>query len=431
MSDGLRPVSVNPVTGVVSYDVSGAADLLAADPAFTSTYASIEDWPGSALTSLAKPAAVYDVPTLAWSANQATGLTSPVEYRPYICGTGSQVTGSNAQADPNIRFAYGVFKTANGASQDLAMYGDTKPQGTAQSATWPIIAEFITGSTNTQVEISFYGSAAPAILIDVNGQPISDTVFVCPSGLGNGKKVLLTFPQARSRRLRVYISGGDGLHAIRVPTGESITKPSETITRRIAIIGDSYVNGAGSSANFPPGGGIFETFATRLLRLMGAQEMILAGIGTTGFCAGTSGGNPANYETRLSTVLSFSPHALVVCGSTNDGADANFAVAGDIQAAVTSLLTTASASVSEIWVTGPVPAAYEGNNEAVRAGVAAAGVGTFLDVNGLFFGSGNASAPNGTGNADIYRLSDGHPTQWGHRAIASAMFRRYVQALES
>ena len=83
-------------------------------------------------------------PAISQATGDTTALSSPVVYRPYICGTGSQVTNSDGQGDSNIRFLSGTYNTANGGSADLAMYGSIKPGGDAQVARWPVIASFNT-----------------------------------------------------------------------------------------------------------------------------------------------------------------------------------------------------------------------------------------------------------------------------------------------
>ena len=363
-------------------------------------------------------AASYDIPTLAWSASLTTGMTSPVEYRPSVCGTGAQVTGWDGRNDPNFRFFSGSFMTAQGAQSDLALMGEIKPRGASQAARWPIVIEFDTSSGVNQIEVSFYTDIPPYVMMDVNGRAVTDVVEMGPAGLGNAKKVLFTFPVARARRVRIYCT--PGLHAVRVPTGQSITKPAETVTRRVAFIGDSWTNGSANSYDYPSGANNVETFAPRLGKMLGAQDMILAGLGGTGFVAGMDGGSPANYATRLDAVLAMDPDVLVVNGSINDGVGGT-----GVQAAATALLTAAVAVVPEVYCVGTMLQGFSSNHAAVQAAAAAVPGVTFIPMLGFVETGSNASAPNGSGNGDVFLRPDNvHPTLAGHVAISQAIYRQ-------
>jgi|GEM_PF-3528937 len=379
------------------------------------------DWASQVMDALGTLAPPINTPTISWSAGTTTGMSAPVEYRPSVCGTGSQTTNWNGRNDPVFRFFSGLFYTGNGANSDLALYGANKPGGAAQAASWPVVAEFNTSAGVNQLEVTLWGSPDPAFRLEVNGQPaVGDYILMGPSGLGNGKKALLTFPDARVRRIRLYFTGGSGFHSIRVPSGQSISKPTDAI-RRGAIIGDSFINGAGSITDFPTGAGIFDTWALRVMKALGCNDIILAGIGATGFAAG----NPTNhFEQRLPTVLSFSPDVLVTAGSINDGGAGT-----GVQTAAASFFA-ASASVPERYAVGVTRAGYEANHAALEAAATAADV-TFVPMEGFFFGNGKVTAPTGNGNTDIFMIADGaHPTFAGHRALEQAIWLQ-LSALKS
>lgn len=353
-------------------------------------------------------------PVITQATSHTTALASPVEYKPYICGTGSQVLNSDGQGDTYIRFGSGTYFTTNGGASDLGMYGEYKPGGSAQGARWPVDATFITSSGNTIVEIGFYslitGQDLP--IIEVNGWRCNNVMPIRTIS-GNDFKITLTFPYAGSRRITVRCAGTSGLVAIRVPTGQSISKPVDTITRRIAFIGDSFVNGSGVAYD---GGAIDrETFAPRLAHMMGADEMLLAGIGGTGFVAG---GATNAYYTRASYVLGKTPHVLFLNVSTNDGGGGS-----GVEAAVASILATCAA-VPIIYVIGCVLTGQTSNNAAAKAATLAAGR-TFIDLPDMFSGTGTIANKQGDGMSDVYRLADVvHPTIQGHEAIAKAIFRQ-------
>lgn len=359
------------------------------------------------------PAESSDRPTITIVDGEGTALSSPVVYRPYICNTGVAISNSDGQGDSNIRFGAGTYNTQNGANQDLGMYGSIKPGGDAQFARWPIFAEFITAAANTTVEVGFYSliTFQDTPLVEVGGRLVSD---IAPRRSGtNGWKMTLTFPTASARRIKLHLSGSVGLTSIRVPTGQTITKPSGTIVRRIAFAGDSYCNGSGDGV----GGGALdrETFAPRLARLLGADDVLLAGIGGTGFVAG---GATNKYATRASYIVGKSPHILVVNGSINDGTSA-----GTIGTEAAAFFAATSA-IPRVIVIGTMVAGYEANHDALKAATLAAGR-EFIDMKAFISGTGSILTPKGDGTGDFYRWSDGvHPTTEAHRAIARAVYRK-------
>jgi lysophospholipase L1-like esterase len=353
-----------------------------------------------------------DVPTVVDSTPLATALSSPVEYKPAVVGIGSSTPSWDGQSDPNIRFGSGIYNTSNGANGDLALYGQIKPGGLSQAARWPMFASFTT--TATTIELAFYSNGATVTpIIKVNGHPLSDVV-VTRTVTGNSWKRTLTFPTAKSRTITLIADGAIGLAAIRVPTGGTITKPAAP-KRRIAVVGDSYVNGAGSAAT--DGANNLETFARRLAACMGGDDIILAGIGGTGWVAGMDGASSNAYGTRLPAVLAMNPAAIVFYGSINDG------TAGTgVQAAVAAALDQC-ASVPQVFVVGPLLSGYAANNAAVKAGTLSRGR-VFIDLQDFLYGTGNVGNRKGDGNRDFWLMADNaHPTLAAHKAIAERILR--------
>lgn len=201
------------------------------------------------LGSIATLAPPINTPTIVWSNGSATGMTSPVEYRPAVCGTGTKTDDWNGKSDPNFRFHSGLFETKNGGANDLALYGELKPGGAAQAAAWPVIVEFNTSAAVNQMEVVFWGpTTPPSMRLEVNGLPvIGDFVIQGPAGFGNGRKALLTFPDARSSHPDLRLWRRRLLWRPRTDRG-SISKPTDTI-RTGAIIGDSFVNGSGGATS--------------------------------------------------------------------------------------------------------------------------------------------------------------------------------------
>lgn len=377
------------------------------------TFAARDGWAKTALQEMETLAPAINTPTLTYADGHSTSsLTSPVEYRPSICGTGSQVTNWNGQNDPVFVFHPGLFRTFNGGSADMCMEGQTIPSAPAASR-WPIIVEFDTSATVDKVEVAFYGSSALDMKIEVNNNPAVTTAIIPgPNGLTAGKRALLTFPDARVRRLRLYLYGAIGLYAVRVPTGTSISKPTDT-PRVGAFIGDSFVGGSLTSATSPfAGAGWSETFALPVLKSLGCNRFVLAAVGGQGLVAGT-----APYSTRVSAVLGMSPAVLCVNGSINDGTTGT-----GVQVAAENLLD-ATTTIPERYMIGTMRNGYAENHAACAAAAESRAV-PFVDMLDFLNGTGRAGAPTGDGNRDFYLLPDGaHPTYAGHRAIASHIVR--------
>lgn len=363
---------------------------------------------------------ISDTPAISWATTNTTALASPAIFKPAILGIGSQTLNWDGVNDTVFRYFSGRFNSGNGGNADLALYGATKPGGVAQAAKWPIVISFITDATNTTVEIPFYSSASGALLIEVNGRLLSDaSVVYIPQP---ARQLTLTFPTPASRTIRIW--NADGIEAVRVPTGGTLTKPAAS-PLRVAIIGDSWVNGQGASWGAPPFGATnIESFAPRLLRLMGAGDMILAGIGGTGWVAGTDTGGGSNaYNTRLSAVLAMNPDVLIFYGSQNDGATDP---SGTLQAAVASTLASA-ASVPKVYVISTMLNGYSAANAAVKAATVAAGR-RFIDMTNFVYGTGSSVAPAQDGNRDVYLMGSAnlHMTFQGHKAAAAAVYAKIM-----
>lgn len=343
-------------------------------------------------------------PVITQSTLFTTALSSPVVYVPYITNTGAQVTNSNGQGDANIRFGPGTYYSGAGGSNDLAMYGDIKPGGAAQFARWPVIASFTTSAANSIVEVGAYSldnNNQLMPLIEVEGRLVSSAVKI-RTVTGNDWKFTLTFPTAAARKIVLYMPGSFGLVAIRVPTGQSITKAAAP-TKTIAFIGDSFCNGAG--IGFENGANLFETFALKIGKLLAGNSFLLAGIGGTGF---TAGGGTNNYNTRASYVVGKSPDILIVNGSINDGSGAG-SLASDIATFMASVST-----IPRVIVIGTMIDGQEANHDAVRTATALAGR-EFVDMRTFMYAPQKPS----------YFYTDGvHPSAVGHKAIARAVVRK-------
>jgi hypothetical protein len=151
--------------------------------------------------------------------------------------------------------------------------------------------------------------------------------------------------------------------------------------------------------------------------------MILAGIGGTGWTAGTDGGASNAYNTRLSAVLAMSPDILIFYGSQNDPQTDPY---GTLQAAVASTLS-AAAAVPKVFVVSTMLNGWLAANAAVKAATIAAGR-RFIDMTDLIYGTGAVNAPTGDGNRDVLlrATNDRHMTFPGHKAAAQAVYAKVM-----
>jgi hypothetical protein len=364
-----------------------------------------------------------DDPTIAIAQTMTTGLSSPATIAPAIVNIGSNTQNWDGSSDTKFRYWPGVFSTGNGGSGDLALYGSEKPGGAAQAARWPLVVEFVTDTGNAVLELFGYAlGGGAAMKLEVNGRLTDDVYFRVRSG-GGPWMVTVTFPVAAARRIRVMMPGDGGFSGVRVPTGQTITK-APAPTQTIAFLGDSWVNGSGSAYGYPNGAGDLDTFAWRYARLLGGPyaAMMLAGIGGTGWTAGTSGGQPANYSVRVPAILSRNPDTLVIYGSQNDSDT-------DISAAVSSLLASVT-SIPRVIVLSTALSGYQNQIASVRAATLAAGR-LFVDLKDYMYGTGGANSAKYDGNKDVLLMNTGdlHPTLDGHRALASSAYRRTIRQL--
>ncbi|MGH7218285.1 MAG: SGNH/GDSL hydrolase family protein [Candidatus Microsaccharimonas sp.] len=273
------------------------------------------------------------------------------------------------------------------------------PGGSTQNATWTFAVDFMTDANAVEFRFNAPTASVALGLVFVNGKRIQEQALRSTDRTaGSGYSWTLTFPTAATRRITIYginnIAGRFG--GVAIPAGYSLWKPVEAATRRIAFIGDSYTGGAGSP---PTGAGRQETYMWNLGLLMGGDELINAGIGSTGFVTMAGGDAESVFAGRIDEVLAMNPDVVVIAGGRNDSPEG-------LQAAVEQLLQSVS-SVPEVYVfsTASTTDQAAARNE-IQAGCVAQNV-PYIDV-------------------DINAIEKGadgiHPTWQGHQDIASVVY---------
>lgn len=296
-----------------------------------------------------------------------------------------------------------------------------KPGGTSQSAWWPFFIEFDTNSDKFAMWERFTVSnqSMPDIVVDgkrVFGLPTART------NSGTFSWTCITFPDARPRRIGWWTPGSNqGFGGIYFPTGHTAIRPKQPSVRKIAIIGDSFVNGSGS---YSTGASLYDTFAWRVADNLGADEIILGGIGGTGWSQESSGG--ADVLTnhfgggRLDTVLTMNPDVIIFVGSVNDSNNSDTEIQDGVELALGKCT-----AVPEVYVIGAVTKGNDAMNTSVKTATLAAGY-QFFDLANTIYGTGKVGTVTGDGNADYYLMSDGiHPSYAGQQFLVT----KIVQAI--
>lgn len=358
------------------------------------------------------PPPAADTPVITFDAAGYGTLVAPKRI--------GDVANAGLDMDGDTRFRYFGFPQGVATPADPTQFVDTtlKPGGATQAAAWPFSVEFETTSDIVQVK-SRAGTASPNQgIILVNGRFVQDTRILSTTAAGSWTRMRLTFPSTGYRRIQIIglnpTLGSFG--GVQVTTGHSVIRPNYAVKRRIAIIGDSLTNGSGVA---PGGAATSETYALRLAYLMGADQVILAGIGGTGWVTQSGGETQSHFGARVAPVVAMDPDVIIFMGSRNDP------TATGVQAAVEAALD-GCASVPEVYVTGTVTATgFTAQNAAVKAGTEAKGR-KFVDLAGIIYGTGKAGALTNDGNADFFIGTDGiHPTHEGHKYMA----RRFLEAI--
>ena len=312
---------------------------------------------------------------------------------------GSQTSTNAPDLTGSTRFAYPGLAAASAEASSPGNYirSNYKPGGSSQNAYWLMTIDLVTDATEIEYRINVAVTNGWFGLVCVDGLRVDvhPLMITSPPNAGSGAGVKLTFPDSRERRITVYgLNQAQGrFGGVAVNAGATVTKAS-TPSRTIVVLGDSYV--AGSAGTLA-----VETFAWQLALKMGADCVVQAGIGGTGFVTDLSGEPTSSFDGRIADILAMNPAAVIVAGGRND-------TASSLQAAVESLLSSLS-SVPERYV---IPTASESSQASVRVAMQAACTAQnvpYIDV----------------AIDALEKIGDGiHPTYNGHQALAADAFAR-------
>jgi hypothetical protein len=362
-------------------------------------YAPAEDQPTVATVSQS----TFAGPTITsdgWYREKREGSAeSAVQATPSGSATGDlDMTGSTY-------FRYTGFPSAYGhpANAGHFVVTDYMPgsSGTVQASKWKFGVEFVTSSPEVQFRMRAGATNATFGQLYVNGRPVQEDPFVCSTAAGSAYHATLTFPDARPRTIKLVTAGAGGeggFGGVAVETGYTVSKPINPVGRSVAFIGDSYVAGA-AGVTVP------RSWMYPVARWLGADEIIFAGIGSTGWAGETSLGATSRFEGRYAIVQAMQPDIVVFAGGRNDSPGIQSLVEAGIDAfsdAQVILVPTASNGV-QATVTSEIEAAAAASPGAVFAG---------LDV-------------------DAYEKADGtHLTEAAHDEFAAGVILALKKSLE-
>lgn len=354
------------------------------------------------------------------TAQTTTPQTGFIKYAPpLVTLSGTDVRGAFTFSGAG-GFQIGTVSPDTNYALPTSKYPNTYASG---QGTWSV--EFGTDAQTFQVRFKHI-SASTQYRLSIDGRKVTD-LMQSAGGITPGSGHLITFNlgSAAPRRIRFDFAT--------FPFGGVYIPPTARIWgvplkgRRAAVLGDSISDGSAQNAGAACG-----TWVDRYARLMGYSDMWRQGRGGTGYI---TPGSFATFINRVAgDVAPWDFGELIIWGGYNDSAGEQAAIraAADLlYQSIQVALPRCEIIVMGCWApTGSPGSGQAATNVTLRAAALNAGL-SFIDtqsgevLNGLgtviasqaswITGTGNTSAPTGTGNADLYIGPDGvHPNDAGH-----------------
>jgi hypothetical protein len=259
--------------------------------------------------------------------------------------------------------------------------------------------------------------------IEVDGKRVSDSNIspLVTATAGNGfinidfrstgvrtlRKIRLIVKQSTSLAFgRFYIAPGDSVFASSNPNGY-----------RMCIVGDSITAGSSSGPSIAG-----NSFAYQFANLIGCNDVVQNAAGGTGFTVDSSG-SQLTYIGRVADVIDLAPDIVYIHGAYNDQPTASatrIAAMVAYMRAVRAGLPNAIIIITGTYGGAIIASMIAVENDQITAVEQFADNRTYFipvstDVIPWMSGTGNLTAPNGSGNSDIYvGPSDAaHPSNMG------------------
>lgn len=286
--------------------------------------------------------------------------------------------------------------------------------------------------------VGFY-SDSPKVAIGVLGyykyRFLVDNSYVSKeqtdySVFGGAQYTTLDFTAAGGSKKRyIEVEGfqAGGFHAVAVQPNYKVW--SLAITKKLIIVGDSFVVGTGTSIDN-------DGLGTVIADYLGIRNVVCVAIGGTGY---TNAGTTYKFADHSSDWTTKNPDIIVFAGGINDADDNN------LQPAVQSLVQNTRAALPNtiIVVLGVWPGSTGPSNATIsKEKKIAAAVSAIADKYIVFIpiatdptgswvtGNGKIDAPTGDGNSDIVTCPDGtHPTNYGHLYLGQRIADKIAEQL--
>ena len=326
----------------------------------------------------------------------------------YLWGNGTGLAGIN-----------GVVNYLGGTPTNTVTDNE-KTQSSAFAGSLNVRFEFLTDSATPTVRMFSYVASAYRIL--VNGQPVSAN----PVTISHFPWIYiqLSFGSQKMRDITVEAIGGTGwFGGVDVAATEGVYKPNHPNGITLVGAGDSIMAGVGATY-------MGDGFFPRLCDFVGATNCVDTGIGGTGYIISSPAGTAVSRVGDVLAATSTALNPVVVDENVFNDCSGNYA-------AITSAVVTYVQTLRADGFAGPI---FELGMYATNAGGASWAPGVSCDnakaaavkqlndplvffipdigaAGGSWFtGTGDTTAPNGTGNSDVYVNGANlpHPSEAGH-----------------
>lgn len=263
-----------------------------------------------------------------------------------------------------------------------------------------------------------------------------------PTGFVNSTWTSIKFPSKKPRLIEIRTATSFG--AIYWRKHRRVWKPKPVDGPRLLAVGDSLFQPlifADGTANSDNG---YNGWWQQIGPLVGIRDVLVDGVGSTGYIKESSGGAANNFNQRFNTYQKpFNPDIAVIAGGTND------VYAGSTNAEIVAAMKTWFTNARAAWpnaklvmMGGIKPATgwpadaltrYAAIVDTMRLDPEMIKVGIYyIDTwtTPWLFGTGKDTATNGTGNSDFYTGNDAvHLNVSGNRYFAGRTAERLRKIL--
>ena len=359
-----------------------------------------------------------------------TTITSP-QRLPFFTDTNG-TNGAEGIVDSK-RFTYRGWQPHRRDGTNWPVAEPRSPISTVQSASFPTSYEFGVYSALGKIELQLFNDAGARYQIFSDGLPVTQRSVT--TATGTAFLLPVDYGAAGWHWIRLRTSRSPGFIAVIVGPNDTVIAHRQPPKGQMYVCGDSFCDGAN-------GVGSLDTYVNTLSSLLGLRDVWIDGEGSTGFSNNGGSGTKEKYLPRIqraATEPGLSPDIVVLQGSSNDFGFADATEQADVTACIQQVRSQWPNAY--LVVTGVMKCAVISSGDltnhnnvktAAQAALAAGTLDLFIDpvADSWFTGTGRVGATTGTGNADLFRSSDGtHPTQDGHDYMADRVAQAIMGAI--